>query len=189
MDLSQYSTEELKLKLACSTSEIDMISRQIKRLQANQLDACDQELEYQTEIDKRELEYIIDAPFEEQVQYFLYNYSMKRSAKHISTCDKFFDMISVKIHPRDRTVRFKAHHDFIKSNYDVILRYLPMLFEFCYERIQMETNKFHMITVENNQMVDRINYYPSTKSYFTDGVYIRSHKTLESVLDHMMEVA
>lgn len=189
MDLSNYSTEELKLKLACSTSEIDMITRQIKRLQANQQDACDEELEYQTEIDKREIESIIDSGFENQLEYFLNNYSMKRSNGHIRCCEKFFDMLSVKVHPREKTVRFKAHPDFVKTNYDIILQYLPKLFEFCYERLQLETTKFHMMTIENNPKVDRINYYPDTKSYFTDGVYIRSHKSLESVLDHMMEVA
>ena len=189
MDLSTLSTEELKLKLACTTDEIDMLSRQIKRFQTNQQEACDIELEYQTEIDRREIEFIIDAEFEEQLEYFLQNYSLKRTTAHIRTSEKFFDMLSVKVHPRDKTIRFRAHTDFISANRDIILQYLPKLFEFCYERIQMETHKYRMITVENNQMVDRINYYPDTNSYFTDGVYIRSHKTLESVLDHMMEVA
>lgn len=189
MDLSKLSTEELRLKLACTTEEIDMLGRQIKRFQANQQEACDIELEYQTEIDRREIEIISDADFIEQLEYFLHNYSIKRSNAHLRCCDKFFDMLSLTINVREKTARFKAHPDFIKTNYEVILQYLPRVFEFCRERIQMETNKFHMITVENNKMVDRINYYPDTKNYFTDGVYIRSHKTLESVLDHMMEVA
>lgn len=190
MELDKFSTEELKLKLACTTDEIDMIDLHIQRLRNNLKEARDNELAYQTEIDKREIEYIIDASFEQQLEYFLSNYSMNRSSKHIRTSEKFFDMLSVKVHPGEKTVCFSADIDFIKANYNTILQYLPRMFEFCYEHFKIDTNIYiARIKVENNYMVDRITYYPDTKSYFTDGVYIRSHSTLESVLDHMLEIA
>lgn len=189
MDLSQFSTEELYARLQGCEFQIDMIGNSIKRLQAQQQDVCDDELEYQTEIDKRELTEIIDAKFDVQLEYFLRTYSHRRSNKHVRCCDKFFDMLSLRVEPRARAVRFRAHRDFISANRGIILQYLPTVFEYCYQKLQMETTPFHMITVENNQMVDRINYYPLTGKYFTDGVYLRHHDNLESVLDHMMEVA
>lgn len=188
MDLSKYSTEELYNHLKGCEFQVDILGRNIKRLQQQQQDLCDDELEYQSEIDKRELTEIIDAKFEVQLEYFLRTYSHRRSNKHVRCCDKFFDMLSLRVEPRAKAVRFKAHPDFIKANRGIILQYLPIVFEYCYQKLQMETTPFHMITIENNPMVDRITYYPLTKNYFTDGTYLRQHNTLESALDHMMEV-
>lgn len=186
MDLTNLSTEELKLKLACTNFEIDMTTRIIKRHQDVKQEYFNKQLEYISEIDRREIEAIIDADFDVQLDYFLGAYDMNRSNKHIKVCEKFFDMLSVKVN-RNKTIRFKAHPDFIKANFDMILVYLPKMFMYCCERDIMET-KYHTISIENNAAVERINYYPETNTYYTDGRYIRGHKTLESVLNHMMEV-
>lgn len=189
MDLSQFSTEELYSRLRGCEFQLEMLGNSIKRLQSQQQEVCDDELEYQTEIDKRELTEIIDAKFDVQLEYFLSSYNYHRSNRHVRCCEKFFDMLSIRVDPKFKSVRFKAPPDFVAANRGIILQYLPTVFEYCHQKLQMETHPFHMITVENNKMVDRINYYPITGKYFTDGVYLRQHDNLESVLDHMMGVA
>lgn len=187
MDLTKYSTEELRNKVKCCELQIEMCKERIKRIDNEIDDYAEEETKYQAEIDKREIELAVDMTFEEQCNYFFSSYDSNRSIFHYRKCDSFFDVLSLRVNPNAKSVRFKAHPDFIKNNREYIKQYLPIAFKFCYEKYRMETTPYHTITVECNMMVDIITYYPETDEYYTDGVYIRNFKTLDEVLDHMLE--
>ena len=187
MDLSNYSTEELYDKVKCCAIQIDMTRDRIRRITQEQQDICDEELEYQTEIDRREIAEVVDWRLPEQTHYFLHAYNSNRSTEHYRKCTSFFDILSLSVEPRNKNVRWNAPADFIKLNRGVILQYLQIVFDYTKEHLLMETIPFHLIRVTNNKMVERISYYPKDKTYSTEGVHIRHFNTLEEVLDYMME--
>lgn len=192
MSYSSMTLDELKNIVSSNNLNINLLQERIDSFNQH-IDELEKESSIILEItDRYEITDISNKSLQEQTQYFFCNKSHERSLFHIETTQRFFDILKITYLKTYSLVKTVLRPDFIKQNFDDILIYLPVAFEFTEEFHPVSdvndspTNIYHEIGVYENPNVKTIFYYPNTKLYKISEEDTTFTK-LEDLLNYMME--
>ncbi|EPQ9499951.1 hypothetical protein ACUYQI_000656 [Salmonella enterica subsp. enterica serovar Braenderup] len=185
MNYEIMSDEELQTSLESVNFIVQTQQERIKHIENTLKEHINISNEINVEIDKRKISKIIYASLEEQFKFFSTEISSYNTTYMYHKCKQFFNVM--KLEKTEYNFRWYASCDYIKNKRDDIKQYLNYAFFNCNPILVMESFEGYHIEVVGDHRVHKIMYYPSKNLYCAEGTYLRQYKTIDELLDYMLE--